>query len=94
MEGSCTVPKVYPPTILEQYYVIHNTAYTMDIGYASFDFGPIFFKNAPYSYSFDQYSQTAVLTGSGNTPSDPSWATLDGANDKTVISTNNSGNAG
>lgn len=56
------------------------------MNYDPFTIGPSIFDSL--QCVLGSQSQTAVLTGSGDTPTSPAWATLAGLNsDKTVIDT-------
>ena len=64
----------------------------MNVNYGAWTYGPPIMTT--FGYNFAYYSQTAFLTGTTDTPVDPTWANLDQGNSRTKIQTSNVSHAG
>jgi len=50
----CSVPTITAPTVNPQYYIIQSPAYSLDVPYGTFTYGPPIFVRL-YGYSFNTF---------------------------------------
>ena len=95
VEGECSQPSVFVPSITTQYYVINSHASTsQDIDFdPDIYWGPTWYVDTNYSTNTWYDSSVTISQTESSSASDPSWATLSTV-DKTTISTTSTADKG